>query len=234
MEQNIFGQKVQEYRKAQSMTQEALATELGLTAQAVSKWENGQGYPDVALLPRLADLFGVSIDALFGRANQSFADAPSLELPWPDDRNTFRVVVFAGHTLVGSEEVKGLFGKKKVEFQYEGPAMNIVSELNVSCEAVQGNVTAKGSVSCDDVGGMVSAQGSISCDNVRGNVNAAGSVNADAIEGDVNAGGSVNCDDIGGNVKAGGNVICETIRGGLTQNPNGKWRGGFSGKFGDE
>lgn len=51
-------------RKEHNLTQEALAEKLGITFQAVSKWENGQSYPDIALLPILADIFNVGIDEL--------------------------------------------------------------------------------------------------------------------------------------------------------------------------
>lgn len=49
------------------MTQEALAEVIGVSAQTVSKWENQATCPDVALLPVIADVFGVSVDALYGR-----------------------------------------------------------------------------------------------------------------------------------------------------------------------
>lgn len=54
-------------RKERNVTQEELAENVGVSAQAVSKWENG-GAPDSALLPAIADFFGVSVDALFGRS----------------------------------------------------------------------------------------------------------------------------------------------------------------------
>ena len=54
-------------RKARSMTQEALAELIGVSPQTISKWENSTTYPDVSLLPVIADVFGVTIDALYGR-----------------------------------------------------------------------------------------------------------------------------------------------------------------------
>lgn len=62
-----IGENIAALRKKKSMTQEALAAEIGVSAQAVSKWENGTNLPDIQLLPILADIFGVSIDALYGR-----------------------------------------------------------------------------------------------------------------------------------------------------------------------
>ena len=70
METMTFGKQIIHYRKALGMTQEALANALGVSNQAVSKWETDQNCPDVQLLPALADLFGISLDTLFGRAPQ--------------------------------------------------------------------------------------------------------------------------------------------------------------------
>lgn len=55
------------FRRESGMTQEALAEEIGVSSQTISKWENSTTWPDVALLPVIADVFGVTIDALYGR-----------------------------------------------------------------------------------------------------------------------------------------------------------------------
>lgn len=62
----IFATTLQSLRKKRGVTQEQLATHLGVSPQAVSKWENGS-FPDGDLLPRIADFFEVSIDYLYGR-----------------------------------------------------------------------------------------------------------------------------------------------------------------------
>ena len=67
MEQTL-GKRIANHRKRLGLTQEALAEQLGITAQAVSKWENDLSCPDIAILPRLADIFGVSTDDLLGHA----------------------------------------------------------------------------------------------------------------------------------------------------------------------
>ena len=61
-----FGALVAKKRKQAGLTQESFALKLGITAQAVSKWENGIGLPDVTLFPAIASTLGVSIDELFG------------------------------------------------------------------------------------------------------------------------------------------------------------------------
>jgi transcriptional regulator with XRE-family HTH domain len=60
-----LGKRIYEYRKTMGMTQEELSHKLGVTPQAVSKWENEVSCPDIMLLPDLADIFDISIDELF-------------------------------------------------------------------------------------------------------------------------------------------------------------------------
>ena len=66
-----FGRMIAEKRKLAGLTQEALAKKLGISPQAVSKWENGIGYPDVTLFPPLSEALGVPIDTLFGSGKGS-------------------------------------------------------------------------------------------------------------------------------------------------------------------
>ena len=61
-----FGESVRTLRKKADYTQEMLAELLGISPQAVSRWECDSAMPDVSLLPRLAYLFGVSTDTLLG------------------------------------------------------------------------------------------------------------------------------------------------------------------------
>ena len=66
-----IGERIAELRRKSGMTQEELASLLGISAQSVSKWETGVTMPDILLLPILADVFGVHIDALFGKEAKS-------------------------------------------------------------------------------------------------------------------------------------------------------------------
>ena len=59
-----LGRIIKQLRAEQSVTQEELAEYLGISFQAVSKWESGTSYPDIEMLPRLASLLGTTIDGL--------------------------------------------------------------------------------------------------------------------------------------------------------------------------
>lgn len=60
-----LGKKIKELRKSKNISQEVLAQYLGVSFQAVSKWENEAAMPDVAIIPAIAYFFGVSTDELF-------------------------------------------------------------------------------------------------------------------------------------------------------------------------
>ena len=61
-----LGNNIRQLRRQNHRTQEALAEALGVTSQAVSRWESSGSYPDMNLIPSIANFFGVSIDELFG------------------------------------------------------------------------------------------------------------------------------------------------------------------------
>jgi len=63
-----LGINIKEYRLKRGYTQEELAYELGVSSQTVSRWENGTTYPDIVMLPVMADFFNISIDKLMGYA----------------------------------------------------------------------------------------------------------------------------------------------------------------------
>ena len=83
---DLLAQNIRRLRLARDLTQEELAVRLGVTGQAVSRWERGECCPDIALLPGLANLFGVtadellSMDELRGRARlgECYAKAQNL------------------------------------------------------------------------------------------------------------------------------------------------------------
>lgn len=79
--ENTLGKRIAQYRKGKGLTQEQLAEQLGVSSQAVSKWENDQTCPDILLLPDLAKLLGLSVDALL-----SGESAPAVQVLPPQER----------------------------------------------------------------------------------------------------------------------------------------------------
>jgi transcriptional regulator with XRE-family HTH domain len=66
MEQQSMGKRIMFLRKDKGLTQEQLAERVGVSPQAVSKWENDASCPDITILPMLADVLGVTTDELLG------------------------------------------------------------------------------------------------------------------------------------------------------------------------
>lgn len=223
-----LGQRIAQYRKSFNITQDALAQKLGVTNQAVSKWESDQCCPDVMLLPKIADIFGITIDALFGREPRLKKEEETQETQrfihihlgdsgtvdwtapvpvWPDDR-TLRVAAFIGHKLVKSVE-----NLEKLTFQYEGSALNIDSQISVTCADVAGDVDAGRDVVCGNVSGDVDAGRDVNCGDVEGDVDAGKTVSCGNVGGDIDAGASVSCGNVEGSVDAGTHVGCGQVGG---------------------
>ena len=192
-----LGNTIATYRKKQNITQEQLAQQLGVTNQAVSKWESDQCCPDVMLLPKLADIFGITIDVLFDRTPKVTANT----LPWEDDK-TLRVVLYVGHKLLRNSDAAA----KDLTFTYEGEALNVESAITVNCGNVQGNVDAGANINCGNVGGYADAGRDIHCGNAGGYADAGLNVVCGNVGSYVDAGCTVECGDVKGDIDAAGVV----------------------------
>ncbi len=93
-----LGDNIAYLRRMTGMTQETLAYRLGVSSQAVSKWERQLSCPDVSLLPMMADVFEVSIDELFVSLDPDAAANLIEGLPWEDDGRV-RIAVFEGRRI---------------------------------------------------------------------------------------------------------------------------------------
>lgn len=62
-----LGENIRNLRSTKGITQEQFGYEMGVSAQAVSRWENSATYPDITMLPMIADFFDVTLDELMGR-----------------------------------------------------------------------------------------------------------------------------------------------------------------------
>lgn len=99
-----FGQRLQRLRKEKGMTQDELAKEIGISPQAVSKWENDISTPDIFILSQLADILCVSVDELLGK-----------ESPKQEDKKDSD---FVESEVIDDEDKKR--GKEKVSFGPNG------------------------------------------------------------------------------------------------------------------
>ena len=89
-----LNENIKKYRQKKDMTQSQLATVFGVSEQAVSRWENGNTYPDITLLPAIADYFDISLDELMGMEN------------YKDEKETEKIIA-----MVKENERKGLISK---------------------------------------------------------------------------------------------------------------------------
>ncbi len=83
--EETLGKRIAAYRKGLGLTQDKLAELLGVTAQAVSKWENDQSCPDISMLPKLAEVFGVTTDEMLGIKKETVHTAEFINGE-PDDQ----------------------------------------------------------------------------------------------------------------------------------------------------
>ncbi|MBR3422976.1 MAG: helix-turn-helix domain-containing protein [Clostridia bacterium] len=230
-----INEQISQLRRQAGMTQEELAVKLGVTNQAVSKWESAQCCPDIALLPDIARLFGLTVDELLTGAPAEKPVGGDLPDVLKND-GVIRVLQFKGRELIrwDKREENGEKNTIKLEFPESGDKAhieiygNVESEGNVNCGNVGGDVQACGGVNCGNVGSdvqaggdlncgnvgdYVEADGDVACGNVDGNVNAGEDVTVDTVYGDVSAGGDVKAGTVNGDVSAGGDVRCETLNG---------------------
>lgn len=184
-----IGENIKILRKNMSIGQEILANAVGVSVQAVSKWETGQSLPDVGIIPDIADFFKVSIDSLFFGENA--ADMKSDQLSLPDDNKLYIVQVRNGKILDRNK----WDGNSHVKLAVK----NFEGTLNAE---IWGNADIKG-----DVGGNVNAGNGVACGNVGGEINAGGNVNCGDVSGSVSAGNKIRCGEISDCER----LSCETL-----------------------
>ena len=79
----LFAKRIREKRLQKGLTQEQLAQIIQISPQSVSKWERGDGYPDITLLPRIANYFQITVDELIGNDEATRQeDTDNFERTW--------------------------------------------------------------------------------------------------------------------------------------------------------
>lgn len=222
-----FSNNLKKFRKEKQLSQEQLAELLGITTQAVSKWECSLSYPDIDLLPQLADLFGVSIDSLLrgdGAGSPAAEDnTPFLRPDLPDD-DVLRIVQYRGKTLLRKDTYDPNI-RIPLSLSYEPTSNKLfrtdsnapVTPIEIWSSAdivgdINGSVNAGNSVTCSGtINGCASAGNSITCSgDIAGSANAGNSIDCSGdIAGPANAGQNISCGaDICGYASAGGDITC--------------------------
>ena len=117
----VIGPVIAHYRKLNGLTQEELAEQVGVSTQAVSKWEQQLSCPDIALLPALAQLFRISLDELFGLpCPAEIVYELVADLPWEDD-GKLRFAVYEGRKLLDQSAYELAAGANAIEVRFHGP-----------------------------------------------------------------------------------------------------------------
>lgn len=130
---SVLGLKVAYYRKLNGLTQEELAEKVGVSTQAVSKWEQQLSCPDIMLLPDLAKIFGISIDELFGLSLEKETVYSIIAgLPWSDD-GIVRIAVYNGTKLTNQSDYECSEGINVINFQFHGEPFNVNGVCKFVC-----------------------------------------------------------------------------------------------------
>ena len=113
-----FYEKLQKLRKEKGLSQEALAEMLGVSRQAISKWESGQTYPETDKLIALSEIFGVTLDSLIkeGELQKDGANTTSepywrsrgMVFEYKSERTLFGLPLVHIHIGLGAKKAKGI------------------------------------------------------------------------------------------------------------------------------
>lgn len=209
---NVIAVNIQKYRKKCGITQNELAKRLGVSFQAVSKWENAKSLPDILFLPIMADIFNCNIDDFFSRKlSKDIHSENSNILPWDDD-GIIRGVVYKGRKILQrTDEIT-----QKFTFEILGDAESVQSECNIDVQGnVSGGCAANGKVNIEGhLSGGCNSNGDVTVEgHFSGGCNCMMNITCKGdLSGDVNCMENVN---VGGNIEADkikGNVICNSLK----------------------
>ena len=161
----VLAANILKYRKQKGLSQEALAKQLGVTSQAVSKWENAKTAPDIAFLPVMAEIFGCYIDELFSREVKTEIHYDHCaELRWPND-HTIRIFQTMGKKILKSQQgntcIEVSFPRNCNETTRQYFKVEVLGNL-VSDGSINGDVVCHGHINCHEINGDVCAQSYIS------------------------------------------------------------------------
>lgn len=212
----IISSRLKELRAQLGFTQEQIAQICNVTVQAVSKWECELSYPDIQLLPLLADTFHVTLDDLLCgvKLPGTFPKTEFSSEAIPDD-DVLRVVQYHGRKLL-DQQTYNLNVKIPLLLPEAGKDSTIHIEIWGSASVdgdISGNLTAGAGVDCGDIGNNAAAGAGINCGSIGNNATAGAGINCGNIGNNATAGTGINCGNIGSSASAGADVNCGNVCG---------------------
>ena len=127
-----IGKRIAHLRKEKGLTQEELASHMGISPQAVSKWENDQTCPDISALPKLARLFGVTVDELL----EGKQELPAARVLPPEQRKDIKDMILR----VTLDSAAG----DKIRVNLPMALVEIAMEIGMEMPQINGNEALKG------------------------------------------------------------------------------------------
>ena len=127
-----LGKRIAQYRKEKGLTQEALAQAMNVSAQAVSKWENDQTCPDIASLPALSRILGVTVDELLSGKSENL---PAVTMQPIENRKAVEEMIL--RIIVDSAD------GDKVRVNLPMALVKVTIELGMEMPQVSGNNSLK-------------------------------------------------------------------------------------------
>lgn len=127
-----IGKRIALLRKEKGLTQEELATHMGVSPQAVSKWENDQTCPDISALPKLARLLGVTVDELL----EGKTETTAVRVLPPEQRRDIKDMML--RIIVDSAQ------GDKVRVNLPIALVEVAMEIGMEMPQINGNEALKG------------------------------------------------------------------------------------------
>ena len=227
--QSNISNNIKKYRKKLGLSQEALADELGVTSQAVSKWECMQSIPDIEMMVMLCTFFGIAMDKLIldkdpetivieENAENEMAEEDTDNIKNEehyDRRGLFNKIYFDALPDDDNLRVLQFKGRRLLRENDYDPKIHIPLSIdNKMFPEKTVNVHIVGSADIEgDVSGSVNAGDSVSCGNVGASVSAGDSVNCGNVGNSVSAGDDVRCGDVNTITKCNGDIHCNNVTG---------------------
>ena len=127
-----IGKRIALLRKEKGMTQEDLSNAMGISPQAVSKWENDQTCPDISALPKLSKLLGVTVDELL----EGKAETPAVRVLPPEERKDPKDMLLR----ITVDSADG----DKVRVNLPIALVEVAMEMGMAMPQINGNEALKG------------------------------------------------------------------------------------------